>query len=407
MTATTPTLKVEIAFASDPFDTPVWTDVTDWVEAVNVSRGKASVLTDMQAGTCTVTLDNTDGRFDPNHTAGAYAPNVKPFRRLRVTAGTDLYTDVYTDTYSGGSAGLFAGFITAWPQAYEWPEVATVTVQAVDGFQILNLRKLSGSYVEQLSSARVSAILDDIGWPAGDRSIDTGQTTVQASTLDGDNPLAHLQTVARTENGLLFIDRDGNLRFRSRHGLIGGAWDDAAYTFGDVAGDIAFAGVVVNYDDQDIWNDVRVASDGVAEQTASDAGSQAAYLTRTLSRSGLLLTTVVEQEKYARYLLVGFAEPALRVDSLVHDQVLTADEWASVLSRDLGDKVRVRYSPPGGGQIVQRSFVEGIRWQVVATPDGDRWQCSWSLTPATRRVDFWLAGDPVQSLAGVTTRGAY
>lgn len=410
--STVPTLTVEIAFASDPFATPVWTDVTVYVEAVTVKRGKAGVLDNVPAGVCTVTLDNSDGRFDPNYTSGAYYPNVKPFRRIRVraaTADTVTFDDpdyVFDDprvTFDGGPFGLFSGFITSWPQAYEWPEVSTVTVEAVDGFQILNLRKLTATYSQQLSSERVAAVLDDVSWPTADRDIETGQTTVQAATLEDDNPNGHLQAVARSENGLLFVDRDGRVAFRSRHGLIEAPFDDGRLTFGDEPGEVAFADVTVNYDDIDIWNDVRVSSQGVATQTASDADSQTAYLTRTLERSALLLTSTSEQKQHATYLLTGFAEPALRVDTLVHDQVMDSADWGSVLSRELGDKVTVSLSPPGGGDIVQRSFVEGITWTVA----GDRWRCTWSLTPATRRMDFWVLGDPVQSLLGTSTRLGY
>lgn len=385
-----PVLTVEIAFTTSPFSTPSWTDVSAYVLHVSTRRGKATVLASEQAGTCTVTLDNSDQRFDPNNTSSPYSPNVLPMRRVRVTA---LYNAV---TY-----GLFSGFIESWPQPYMGIDVAETAVSATDGFKILNLQKLSATYAQQLSSARATAVLDSVSWPAADRSIDTGQSTIQAATLVDDNPLSHLLTVADSESGLFFVDRSGNARFISRHGLIGGVIDTANYTFGDGAGEKAYSDIEIDYDDADIWNDVRVSSQGVATQTATDATSQTAYLVRTLTKSALLLTSTSEQQQYANFLLASYKDPALRVERVSFSNV---DFWDRVMDRDLGSKVVVTRDPPGSGNTIsQSSYVEGIGWDI--SPNG--WRCTWNLVALTRRAGFWVLGASTQSVLGSTTRLAY
>jgi len=47
---------VEVAFATDPADPPVWTDVSDRVRALSTSRGRQHELDRYEAGTAVVVL---------------------------------------------------------------------------------------------------------------------------------------------------------------------------------------------------------------------------------------------------------------------------------------------------------------------------------------------------------------
>jgi hypothetical protein len=101
-------MKVEIAFTTGPNDpSPVWVDVTQWLRAnpgVSVTRGRQDQFSDVQPSKCTLTLDNTDGRFTPGNTASPYYPNVKKGRRIRVTA-----------THATVAYRRFAGYVDEWP----------------------------------------------------------------------------------------------------------------------------------------------------------------------------------------------------------------------------------------------------------------------------------------------------
>lgn len=400
-TAADLTVVVEIAFATDPFDTPTWTDVSEYVEALSGARGKGRVLDQMPAGTCDVVLDNTDGRFDPNNTSSPYYPNVLPMRRIRVRVGTDEYVDEYEDEYTGDTYPLFSGFILSWPQEF-LGQTSWVSVHAVDGIKVCNMRTVSATYSAERSGARIDGVLDDIDWPSGDRSV-TGvstQSRVAAKTLAGANPWTEMQQVAATENGLLFVAANGDMTFIDRHTLME---SEVKATFSDQPDDVAFESVVVSFDDTDLFNEITLSSPSLSDSTASDADSQAAYLVRTLSNS-LQHQNQSEQDSAAEYLLVGYSQPAPRVDQLNHDPVHTADEWDAILARDLGDKVVVARETPGGQDISQRSYIEGIQWRVQS---GGPWRFTWRLVPTTRRADFWILGDEVQGVLGVTTRLGY
>lgn len=118
---TAPTMKVEIAFTTGPNDpSPVWVDVTQWLRAspgVTVVRGRQDQGSDVQPSKCTLTLDNTSGRFTPENTASPYYPNVKKGRRIRVTA-----------THAGVAYRRFTGYVDEWPVT--WADASATVADA-------------------------------------------------------------------------------------------------------------------------------------------------------------------------------------------------------------------------------------------------------------------------------------
>lgn len=124
-----PDVVVEVAFNAGyatAAASRVWTDVSAYVNAesgIQIQRGRQNEVGAVTASQLSLTLDNRDGRFTPEHAAGAYYPNIKLGRPIRVRTkpvGAGAYTD------------QFMGYVTEWPVA--WPDgsnlVSTVTVTA-------------------------------------------------------------------------------------------------------------------------------------------------------------------------------------------------------------------------------------------------------------------------------------
>jgi hypothetical protein len=64
--ASIPKVTVEVAFDGGPFSSSyTWTDVSDYVEGLQVKRGRNDELGRIEAGTLSLSLDNSDGRFSP------------------------------------------------------------------------------------------------------------------------------------------------------------------------------------------------------------------------------------------------------------------------------------------------------------------------------------------------------
>ncbi|MFI8890514.1 LamG-like jellyroll fold domain-containing protein [Streptomyces paradoxus] len=91
-----PPITVEVAFDGGPnADTYTWTDITPWVSGFGVKRGRNSELDRIEAGTLSLALDNSDGRFTPMR--NARGPELLP---ANVQSGTDTLA-----TTAGFSAG--------------------------------------------------------------------------------------------------------------------------------------------------------------------------------------------------------------------------------------------------------------------------------------------------------------
>lgn len=95
-------VSVQMALGYSALDDPPddrWTDITEWTDiqssAITITRGAEDEKAQTQTGTCTLALDNQDGRFTPGR-PGPYFPYVRKRTplRVRVTAlpGTNWLT---------------------------------------------------------------------------------------------------------------------------------------------------------------------------------------------------------------------------------------------------------------------------------------------------------------------------
>lgn len=360
-----------------------WQDVTAYVKSISLRRGSTRVegpVLRYEAGTCSIVLDNRDRRFDPANLAGPYVAagvtQVAPMRAVRVRA-----------TWAGVTYNLWRGFADAWQVAYAGPRASDVTLSATDAFKILAAydRPAVGAVgAGEDSGARVSRILDSASWPAADRVIATGDSTLQATTLEG-NVLGELQLVADSEIGELYVDGAGRVVFRNRLALLEEARSNTSQaTFGDdsAGAELRYADVTVDYDEAQLVNLARIARAGGTEQTAADAASQTAYLIHSTDRSDLLLQTDADAASYAAFLIFQGKDPELRFGTLtVNPLRSTADLFPQVLAREIGDRVTVRRRPPGGGSAIDRDvFVRGITHEVTRAA----WRTTWALQSATK-----------------------
>lgn len=147
-----PVAVVEVAFTDGPYAlSPTWSDVTQWVRSMDISRGTPDDWTLQADGSATVVLSNRDRRFDPFNSASPYwnattnSTNLLPRRQIRIRA-----------TSGGTTYDVFRGFISGWPP--EWTDAgkdSTVTLQCFDALQLLGSSSLpadwSRDYILSLS----------------------------------------------------------------------------------------------------------------------------------------------------------------------------------------------------------------------------------------------------------------
>ncbi|NUP24006.1 MAG: hypothetical protein HOZ81_49725 [Streptomyces sp.] len=370
-----------------------WTDVTAYGKrGISTKRGSSRIdspIIRYDAGTATCHLDNTDRRFDPTNTSGPYTNGggkslVTPMRPIRIRA---LWASTTYD--------VFRGFVDQWDVDHVADVYSEVTVTATDGFKVLrNKRRPAVTPVGagENTGTRITRILDSAGWPAADRQIAVGNSTLQATDLEGD-ALAELQAAAESEIGELYIDAGGKVVFRNRQALILEARSNSVQATFGTGGARTPAQAKLVTDDATLWNEIRATREGGTEQLVGDSGSQAEYLTRTYQASNLMLADDTAVAGYASWILYVSKEPEVRFDSIeIHAHADPTTLFPIVLAREIGDRIRIIRQPSGGGDPIQRDvFIRGI----AHVTDGARWITTWNLQSATKYGSFLVLNNSI------------
>jgi len=247
--------------------------------------------------------------------------------------------------------------------------------------------------------ARAGRILDIVNLPTSDRVLSTGSSVLQAAKTAGQSAQQHLQTVADSEFGKLFIDVHGAVVLRGR---VDGIDQTSQATFADVHNTGLTCTVISpEYTDQLLRNDVIIQRDGGIGEEASDATSIKNYQTNSYSKSGLFHNSDDLSEAGAEYIMANYKDPLQRISGLVVEaHADPVNLFPQVLVRDLGDWITVVYTPIGiPPAITQVTVIEGIRHDF--TPK--RWVTSYSLSPADTK-HYWKLGVTGFGELGVNSR---
>jgi hypothetical protein len=380
-----------------------FTDISAKVHGFSTQRTSnrvAGPVLRFEAGSLSADLNNTDRSLDPSvgqtdpqyaagYTAGGYVTGsavvagvtaVTPMRAVRVRA-----------TWGGVTYPLWRGFADSWLPGYiKGDTYASVALTATDGFKVLgNNTRPAGTAVglSELSGARIRRILDSASWPAADRLVDAGQSTLQATTLDGD-ALSETQLVSDTEVGAFYIDGSGRAVFRDRYAIYRDARSNTSQAvFGDDSAgiELRYVDIQPSFDDEQMVNQTLITiANGSNQQISQDATSVSQYLYHSHERSDLLMQADTVAADYGRYIVYMSKDPEYRFDSLgINPLADPVDLFPQVLGREVGDRITVRRRPPGGGSLIERDvFIVGINHDVdfrVGT-----WMTTWQLQSASR-----------------------
>jgi len=383
MTATWDTdvdLTVEIAPGDGPFATPTWVDISAFVRAVTTTRDTSVILDEVQAGVMTVTLDNTDSRFDPNNTSGPYTPDLGVGTPIRVFAVHN------TITYD-----LWRGFATGWPQEYPGIADSVVVVPCVDGFRYLAMFEEELTESEELSGTRIGNLLDTVGWPAGSRDIDTGSHTIAAITAEFGTALDEIRQAVLVEQGLFWIAGDGDATFRDATTRIQDRTVQA--TFSDDGADLSYSFPQIPHDDSQLWNNVRVTREDGTEQTASDSTSITNHGQADLHLSNTLHVADGEALALADWLVNEYAEVRFSMTQLVlYPMKDPVNLWPVALGLEFWEMVNVERTPPSSSTIDVNCFVQSISHEITKIGEM-RWDTTLQLSAdLANGADYWILG---------------
>lgn len=392
------TLYFEVAWTDAPgVVSPTWTDLADDLNSTRlqeftIARGRQMELDEIETGTLAGTLRNQDRALDPLLPTATYYPNVVPIRQARLRAAV-----------LGVEYDLFRGDVQDWPQ--DWQGLQNETpVDALDAFDALADAEFSDDRPAELSGARVNAILDAIGWPAGMRAIDGGQSMMKATTYETANAKTELQLVAKSEQGVLFIDPTGNVTFHERHRRWKPPYNTSQVTFSNrpTGAEVAFTDAKLVYSKQRIRNYITVTQTGGVTEVRSDSTSITAYRRRAYSLE-TIQDTVGDVASTADYLLAKGKDAIARVEEITLEPQQDTDLWEHALGRELGDRVTTTIYPPGTTTtaITSVGVIERIEHSYSAQTK--RWVTRFRLSPADV-ADYWILGT---SLLGTNTRAGF
>ena len=354
----------------------VTADISDTVQAVNITRGRSANADQFQAGTCSVRIADTQGAWNPANTASVYYPNVIPNRKIIITAQDTNSTLVYP---------LFAGYIVSYDyvQANLVGEVSYTTLNCVDAFRVLNMANITtvaSAPAGQLSGARTNAILNQVGWPASMRDVDTGQQTLLVDPGTNRTALAALQTVEISEYGASYISASGDFTFQDRN-LTSSSIGSTPTVFADDNTGIEYSSAKWVLNDNLVYNDASITATGLATQTASDATSIATYFTHSYKQTNLLMDSVGAAKNYALAYVASRKDTSIRCDSITLKDLNTPSYTAGVaaaLGLDYFDTITVKSTQPaatGTSTLNKTLQIFGVSHSITVSNWTTRFTC--------------------------------
>jgi hypothetical protein len=315
-------------------------DISNRLSSVSVRRGKSQALDRIDAGIADINLYNNDRLFDPLYPDSLYFGVLVPRKRVRISAN---------------DRSVYFGYIEDLDLNYLPENRSTVTISVSDGLSLLtNAEILDYTPVTELSGARVNAVLDlpEVSWDTNNRDIDTGNSVMlNADVTAGTGVLDYLKLISASEQGNVFIGKDGKIVFQERNA----DQNSVDLVFTDSSAPSAFTKIPftqVNnvYGSENLYNTITVENaDLVPESvTIEDEASIGAYGSRAYSLTGVLIEDPTELANMANRLLLTYKDPLYRFESVAVDlDRLTQSQQNAVLDLEIGDIVQVEFTPNG------------------------------------------------------------
>lgn len=359
-------------------------DVSNQVNRIETNRGRTALSDQFQTGSLTLRITDQNGDFNPQNPSSPYYNLLTPMKKVQITA-----------TYGSTTYPIFAGYITSYVTTYpdDGDGVAITTIQAVDAFRLAQLAQIStvaGTSAGQLSGARIDDILDQISWPATQRDIDPGLTTLQADPGTNRTALQALFTVADSEYGAIYVDADNNFVFQDR-GVTAGSIGGTPTVFSDDGSGIPYFDATWILNDVLVFNKATITRAGGSPQIALNQASIDKYFLHSYFLDNLLMQSDAVALDYAQAYVASRQETSIRVDAVVLDLYTPNYNTGIIAALDLDffDPITVKTTQPGGSILEKTLQIFGVRMNI--TPN------SWKTTFTTLEpvIDAFILNDSI------------
>ncbi|KKN74837.1 hypothetical protein LCGC14_0387300 [marine sediment metagenome] len=210
---------------------------------------------------CTLTLDNSTGRFSPLNTGGALygdirdgkAYNAPMYIEVSINGGSNYYTvfaGVIKIPREMGSTSKETAIITIDCRSLEEPILSKLTTTTATNF-------IARHNLDYNEADYIANVLIDAGIGAGDQDMDAGTFCIPWMWIDQESPIETCWKLAAAGGGRFYYTPDGKYAYEnSRHWLTGSAHtsSQATLTIGD------FQRLTPFYNDRELYESVSVVS---------------------------------------------------------------------------------------------------------------------------------------------------
>jgi hypothetical protein len=285
------------------------------------------------------------------------------------TVATPGYNEAVLDNIVGGTTIYSVGHIAIYTGA-----LGVSRIQAHhDAGRVL-------AYGQELVNTRIGNVLDGSSVSFLTRSLRTASRQVQEMRYEGRSRREMIDEAVKAEGdpAMVYQNKAGAIVFLDRAHRSASPWNAVVATFDSDGTDVPYQGIVLDDGESFIRNDVRLTPEGGTLQKAEDATSIAAYQRQTLDLGSSFNVSDSDAAAEVDARLAKYKDPLPRVLSLSLSggQATTRTQ---MLTRELGDRIRVIYRPKGGGSAIDQELF--IRKIVL---EGDRrsnpwWSAQWGL----------------------------
>lgn len=241
-------------------------------------------------------------------------------------------------------------------------DVAVWTSTALTAANVASVYEAGIGWDGDLSDDRLGRVLDAVGWPAAWRTFAVGKAVLGGQMIAGQAGEL-IRQIAASEGGLVFIDRDGYVRFRNRYWT---SEETTAKTSQATFSDDGAGGAIDWRDggfdwDVELWllNNVTVAGVNNSWAKATDTTvptrrhASVSTLLRTDDACSSLARKIVRHRRNALHVARPWAGRPQNT------------EWPTVLALELGDRVTFEVTPQGvGSQVAKEMTVSTIRHDI-------------------------------------------
>lgn len=355
------------------------------VSGSNIDQFTVSVASN---GNITTTYSNVAANKSQSTVAviNAYV-NVGANHVAVTTDNTNIYTYV-NGTLANTTAitGLSAtGF-------YNRPQTVTAST-GLSNVAIYNAQLSAGTvlarytagvgYPNETTSARLTKLCNDIGWPFARRNFAAGVQAVGSYRPVGQAASGYMRQLENAEQGAIFVRKDGSLQFKNRT-TTSDSIVSTAIISDEIGSSYPFTNIEIDANDlEKIFNNI-VATYENGQTTQTDSTSVTAYGPQIQQIDLALMSTRADADAAAAALLAKYKNPTLTIESLTLDTRSATLLTSFVLGLELTQDYIVRFQPMKTGTVYWRALrIQGISHNIRP----QQWTTTLYFSPGSTNVN--------------------